>query len=145
MPRPLARLPELLLCLFPLFVFFFSSSSLCSLVLFCGGGGNLPEVLRFRSGDFGSRSGASMVKSVGLRTARSSSCRLHALAPRSLSGEFCFVGSFLGLTASDSSGCSGSSSLLLSVACGWVRRHALQGSRASDPGSQVSLFCFGVL
>ncbi|KAL0688072.1 hypothetical protein Bca4012_087749 [Brassica carinata] len=66
-----------------------------------------------------------MVKSVGLRTARSSSCRLHALAPRSLSGEFCFVGSFLGLTASDSSGCSGSSSLLLSVACGWVRRHAL--------------------
>ncbi|KAG2248926.1 hypothetical protein Bca52824_088554 [Brassica carinata] len=63
-----------------------------------------------------------MVKSVGLRTARSSSCRLHALAPRSLSGEFCFVGSFLGLTASDSSGCSGSSSLLLSVACGWSFR-----------------------
>ncbi|KAH0873914.1 hypothetical protein HID58_071276 [Brassica napus] len=52
------------------------NSSLCSLVLLCGGGGNLPEVLRFRSG-------ASMVKSVGLRTARSSSCRpsLSSLSP----------------------------------------------------------------
>lgn len=65
--------------------------------------------------------------------ARSSSCRFHTLAPRSLSGEFCFVGSLLGLTACESSGCSGSSSFLLSVARGWVRRCAQPGSRASDP------------
>ncbi|KAJ4909991.1 hypothetical protein Rs2_04612 [Raphanus sativus] len=74
-----------------------------------------------------------MAKSVGLRTARFSLCRLHALALRSLSGEFCFVGSFLELTARETSGFSGSSSLLLSVAHGWVWRRAPPGTRASDP------------
>lgn len=76
---------------------------------------------------------------VGLRTARSLSWWLHAFAPRSLSGEFCFVGSLLGLTAHESSGCSGSSRLFLSVASGWAKRRALLGSRASDPRDLKSL------
>ena len=80
-----------------------------------------------------------MAKTVGLRTARSLSWWLHALAPRSPSGELCFVGSLLGLTAHESSGCSGSSRLFLSVARGWDQRHALLGSRASDPWALKSL------